>query len=66
MNSKKLDIVVIGYIGKDYQGDYIAAELKRAGIDTRALFIDPSGTNRSVNIMQPDGQRKIFYDGKAI
>jgi sugar/nucleoside kinase (ribokinase family) len=29
-----------------------------------ALFIDPTGTSRSINFMYQDGHRKSFYDGK--
>ncbi len=55
----------IGHVGEDYQGRFIRETLKQENIDTRALFIDPSGTARSVNFMYPDGRRKNFYDGKG-
>lgn len=55
----------IGYVGKDFQGEYIRGELKKDGIDSSALFTDPSGTKRSINFMYRDGRRKNFYDGKA-
>jgi sugar/nucleoside kinase (ribokinase family) len=29
------------------------------------MFIDPTGTSRSVNIMYRDGRRKNFYDGRG-
>jgi sugar/nucleoside kinase (ribokinase family) len=54
----------IGYVGDDYSGRFIREEFDRDGIDTEALFIDPSGTGRSVNFMYRDGRRKSFYDGK--
>lgn len=55
----------IGYVGDDYQGRFVRAELAHDGIDTSALFIDPAGTSRSVNLMYRDGRRKNFYDGKS-
>lgn len=54
----------IGYVGDDFTGSFVRQEFERDGIDTRALFIDPTGTSRSVNIMYSDGRRKNFYDGK--
>ncbi|MFO7583912.1 MAG: carbohydrate kinase family protein [Anaerolineales bacterium] len=55
----------IGHVGDDYQGRFIREVFARDGIDTTALFSDPTGTARSVNIMYPDGRRKNFYDGKS-
>ncbi|MFA6469474.1 MAG: carbohydrate kinase family protein [Bacteroidota bacterium] len=55
----------IGYVGDDFSGRFIRDEFARDGIDTTALFIDPFGTSRSVNVMSPDGRRKNFYDGKG-
>lgn len=55
----------IGYIGDDFSGDFIRQTFIADGIDTRALFIDPDGTARSVNFMYRDGRRKNFYDGKG-
>ncbi len=54
----------IGYVGLDPLGRYIEAELDKAGVTT-ALFVDPAGTSRSINLMRPDGTRRNFYDGKA-
>jgi sugar/nucleoside kinase (ribokinase family) len=54
----------IGYVGDDYSGRFIRQEFTRDGVDTTALFIDPTGTSRSVNFMYRDGRRKNFYDGK--
>ena len=54
----------IGYVGDDHNGRFIREEFRRDGIDTDALFIDPSGTSRSINFMYQDGRRKNFYDGK--
>nr|NIV34010.1 carbohydrate kinase family protein [Anaerolineae bacterium] len=52
----------IGYVGDDYQGQFIRREFARDGIDTAALFIDAAGTSRSINFMYRDGRRKNFYD----
>jgi sugar/nucleoside kinase (ribokinase family) len=58
-------VAFIGYVGDDYQGRFIRDEFTRDGVDTTALFVDPLGTNRSINFMYQDGRRKNFYDGKG-
>jgi len=55
----------IGYVGDDCLGKFIRKEFRRDRIDTTAIFIDPAGTDRSINFMYPDGRRKNFYDGKS-
>lgn len=55
----------IGYVGNDYHGRFIREEFSRDGIDMSALFIDPAGTCRSINLVSKDGTRKNFYDGKS-
>ncbi len=55
----------IGHVGQDFQGDFIRKELSREGINLDGLFVDPTGTSRSVNFMYSDGRRKNFYDGKG-
>ena len=55
----------IGSIGDDYLGDHIREQFTRDGIDLSGVFIDPVGTNRSVNLMRHDGTRTSFYDGKG-
>ncbi len=55
----------IGYVGDDFSGRFIREEFAYDGIDTRAVFIDPAGTSRSINFMYDDGRRKNFYDGKS-
>jgi sugar/nucleoside kinase (ribokinase family) len=55
----------IGYVGDDFSGRFIRTEFARDGIDTTALFFDPQGTGRSINLMYQDGRRKNFYDGKG-
>lgn len=55
----------IGYIGTDAMGDHIRDVLQREGMDGSALFIDPQGTSRSINLVLSDGSRRNFYDGKS-
>ncbi len=55
----------IGHVGDDFGGRHIRETLAGDGVDTTALFTDPTGTARSINFMYPDGRRKNFYDGKA-
>jgi sugar/nucleoside kinase (ribokinase family) len=55
----------IGHVGDDFGGRFIREEFVRDGIDMTGLFIDPEGTNRSINFMYRDGRRKNFYDGKG-
>ena len=56
---------VIGHVGDDSAGQLVRAAFARDGVDTRGLWVDPAGTQRSVNIMYRDGRRKNFYDGKG-
>ncbi|HEY3358660.1 MAG TPA: carbohydrate kinase family protein [Polyangia bacterium] len=55
----------IGHVGDDHHGALVRATFARDGIDTTALFVDPAGTARSVNLVTPDGRRRNFYDGKS-
>lgn len=55
----------IGHVGDDCFGHFIRDQLTRDGIDTGALFTDPAGTSRSINLMSADGTRRNFYDGKS-
>ncbi len=55
----------IGHVGDDFEGQYIRSVLAHDDIDTSGLFIDPTGTSRSVNLMYRDGRRKNFYDGRG-
>jgi sugar/nucleoside kinase (ribokinase family) len=55
----------IGYVGDDFSGRFIREEFSRDGIDMQALCPDPEGTSRSVNLMQSDGRRRNYYDGKG-
>ncbi len=60
-----LPTAFIGHVGDDFSGRFIRETFAADGIDSRALFIDPAGTARSVNFMYRDGRRKNFYDGKG-
>ncbi len=55
----------IGHVGDDAPGAMVREAFTKDGIDQRGLFLDPTGTARSVNIMYRDGRRKNFYDGKG-
>ena len=55
----------IGYIGDDFEGQFVRDELSRASINLEGLFTDPEGTARSVNVVYADGRRKNFYDGRG-
>lgn len=55
----------IGYVGNDPNGNWIRQVYQADGIGTEALFIDPAGTSRSINLMYRNGLRKNFYDGKS-
>ena len=58
-------VAFIGSVGDDHNGRLVREELTADGIDTSALFTDPSGTARSVNLVYPDGRRRNFYDGRG-
>ncbi len=55
----------IGSLGEDYGGHQVRETFIRDGIDIRAIWTDPAGTARSVNLVARDGSRKNFYDGKS-
>ena len=50
----------IGYVGDDYSCRFIREESACDGIDTTALFIDPSGTSRSINFNHTGTARALF------
>ena len=58
-------VAFIGHVGDDHNGRLVRRTLAADGVDTRALFTDPAGTARSVNLMYRNGRRKNFYDGKG-
>lgn len=58
-------VALIGQVGEDYHARMIRKTLIADGVNCDALFSDPAGTLRSVNLISPDGQRRGFYDGKG-
>lgn len=58
-------VAFVGHVGDDMGGQMVREAFARDGIDTRAVWSDPTGTARSVNFMARDGARKNFYDGKG-
>jgi acarbose 7IV-phosphotransferase len=55
----------LGPVGDDHNGRLVRDALAGDGVDLTGLFVDPDGTNRSVNIMYKDGRRKNFYDARG-
>ena len=55
----------LGYVGDDALGRYLVDELGTDGVDLSCVEVDPGGTNRSINLMAPDGTRHSFFDGKS-
>jgi sugar/nucleoside kinase (ribokinase family) len=55
----------LGFVGDDVLGRWLLDELGADGVDTSHVLVDPAGTNRSVNLMSPDGRRHSFFDGKS-
>lgn len=53
----------IDYIGDDPQGRLILERYRQTGLDFSYL-IHASGTRRSVNLVDPEGQRLSLYDGR--
>ncbi|THV31383.1 carbohydrate kinase family protein [Glycomyces paridis] len=53
----------IDFIGDDEQGALILRHYERHGLDFRHL-VSPSGTPRSVNLVDAEGRRYSFYDGR--
>ncbi|MGK5032006.1 carbohydrate kinase family protein [Janthinobacterium sp. MDT1-19] len=53
----------IDFIGDDAQGAAILQRYKDAKLDFSHL-VEPSGTRRSVNLVDPQGRRLSLYDGR--
>ncbi|RKE18697.1 carbohydrate kinase family protein [Streptomyces sp. TLI_171] len=51
------------FLGQDPQGDLVLAEYARRGLDFSHLPA-PAGTPRSVNLVDAEGLRFSFYDGR--
>lgn len=54
----------LGFKGDDELGDFLARSIAEAGVETHWL-IDKKGSRRSMNLMFPDGSRKVFYDSRG-
>jgi sugar/nucleoside kinase (ribokinase family) len=55
----------LGYVGADALGRHLTDTLRSDGVDVSHVLVDPAGTNRSVNLLSPDGRRHSFFDGKS-
>lgn len=53
----------IDFIGDDVQGAAILQRYKQIKLDFSHL-VEPSGTRRSVNLLDPQGRRLSLYDGR--
>ena len=53
----------IDFIGDDAQGAAILQRYKEVRLDFSHL-LEPSGTRRSVNLVDPQGRRLSLYDGR--
>lgn len=53
----------VDYIGDDAQGELIRHRYEREGLDFQHL-VSPRGTPRSVNLVDTEGRRYSFYDGR--
>jgi sugar/nucleoside kinase (ribokinase family) len=53
----------IDFIGNDAQGAAILQRYKEAKLDFSRI-VEPSGTRRSVNLVDPQGRRMSLYDGR--
>ncbi|MDN2712250.1 carbohydrate kinase family protein [Janthinobacterium sp. SUN118] len=53
----------IDFIGTDAQGAAIVQRYKEAKLDFSHI-VEPSGTRRSVNLVDPQGRRMSLYDGR--
>ncbi len=54
---------LLDFIGQDPQADLILARYREKGLPFSYL-IEPSGTRRSVNLVDPGGRRLSLYDGR--
>ncbi|WP_404816444.1 carbohydrate kinase family protein [Streptomyces thermolineatus] len=51
------------FIGEDRLGDMVRERLSRSSVDFRPL-VSPHGTRRAVNLVDGEGRRMSFYDGR--
>jgi sugar/nucleoside kinase (ribokinase family) len=55
--------MLIDFIGEDPQAELVHARYRERGLDFDYL-VHPSGTRRSVNLVEPGGRRLSLYDGR--
>lgn len=55
--------LLIDFIGEDPQAELVLARYRERGLDFDYL-VHPSGTRRSVNLVEPGGRRLSLYDGR--
>lgn len=55
----------LGALADDAAGRMVREALEGDGVDISAVFEDPAGTARSVNLIPRDGSRRAFYDGRG-
>lgn len=56
---------LIDFIGADPQGDLVRARYRDRKLDFKQL-VQPAGTRRSVNLVDPGGRRLSLYDGRHL
>ena len=54
---------LVDFIGADAQAELIHARYRDTGLDF-SYIVHPSGTRRSVNLVDPNGRRLSLYDGR--
>ncbi|WP_426106003.1 carbohydrate kinase family protein [Massilia sp. TSP1-1-2] len=54
---------LVDFIGADAQAELIHARYRDTGLDF-SYIVHPSGTRRSVNLVDPSGRRLSLYDGR--
>jgi len=55
--------LLLDFIGADPQAELVHARYRERGLDFDYL-VHPSGTRRSVNLVEPGGRRLSLYDGR--
>ncbi|WP_331767346.1 PfkB family carbohydrate kinase [Embleya sp. NBC_00896] len=58
-----LPTALVDAIGDDPHGELVRATLRRHGVDLHAAH-SPAGTRRAVNLVDDEGRRMSFFDGR--
>jgi ribokinase len=53
------EVMLVGAVGDDADGEWVLAELGAAGVDTSAVVRRPGPSTRSLVLVDPDGDRTI-------